>query len=165
MDAIDILIKVRKIVHSINLESKRVQKELGISIPQLLCLKHLAASDGFISTHGELMKTLSLNSSTVTGIINRLEQKGFVARLPKMQDKRITQIILTSKGHATLNEQPKVLHNQLLRNIEKLDEGSKQIINTALDMIITSMLIKDFDAASTALEDTFEEPEKNYPSN
>jgi hypothetical protein len=37
----EVMISVRKIVRAINLESKRVEKNLGISIPQLLTLKHL----------------------------------------------------------------------------------------------------------------------------
>ena len=35
---------IRKIVRAINLESKRVQKDLNISIPQLLTLKYLQCS-------------------------------------------------------------------------------------------------------------------------
>ena len=42
MNFIDILIRLRKIVRSVNLESKRVEKEQGVSIPQLLCLQFLA---------------------------------------------------------------------------------------------------------------------------
>jgi len=33
MDTLDILINLRKIVRAINLESKRIQKDFGLSIP------------------------------------------------------------------------------------------------------------------------------------
>ncbi|MCH1418377.1 MAG: hypothetical protein L7U68_07520 [Flavobacteriaceae bacterium] len=36
-----IMISIRKIVSAINLESKRIEKDYGLSIPQLLTLKFL----------------------------------------------------------------------------------------------------------------------------
>ena len=47
-DANEILLKIRKIVRSINLESKKVQKEYGVSIPQILCLEYLNRSENYL---------------------------------------------------------------------------------------------------------------------
>ena len=41
---------VRKIVRAVNLESKRIEKNFGISIPQLLTLKYLNESPEYRST-------------------------------------------------------------------------------------------------------------------
>ncbi len=38
MDYKEILIQIRRIVRSINLESKKIQKDFSVSIPQILCL-------------------------------------------------------------------------------------------------------------------------------
>src|SRR6056297_3703570 len=103
MDTTEILIKVRKIVRSINLESKKIQKEYGVSIPQVLCLNYLQKAEGFQATQGEIRKFLNLNSSTVSGIIDRLERKGYVARLPRSGDKRVVNITLTSGGEEHLS--------------------------------------------------------------
>ena len=81
METRDILIKIRKIVRSVDIESKKIQKEHGVSIPQVLCLNFLRESNNYQTTQGELRKFLSLNPSTVSGIINRLEKKGYLARL------------------------------------------------------------------------------------
>ncbi|MEN7549976.1 MarR family transcriptional regulator [Rapidithrix thailandica] len=155
MDSIEILIKIRKIVRSINLESKRIQKDFGISIPQLLCLGHLTQCENYQSTHSELMQLLSLNSSTVTGIINRLENRGLVARLPKMGDKRITYIALTSKGFKLLEDTPNILHDQLSAKIDKLPQGKKEMIKEALEIIIEALHIEEIDASPLL---TIEEP-------
>lgn len=64
----EIVTDIRKILRSINLESKRIQKEFGISIPQLLCLTRLGHEEGYQATHKQLTEYLNLNSSTVTGI-------------------------------------------------------------------------------------------------
>jgi len=69
----EVMISVRKIVRAINLESKRVEKNLGISIPQLLTLKHLNEQPDYKSTMRRLRDFLSLNASTVTGIVARLD--------------------------------------------------------------------------------------------
>jgi DNA-binding MarR family transcriptional regulator len=90
----EIMISVRKIVRAINLESKRVEKNFGISIPQLLTLKHLKEKPDYKTTMRSLREFLSLNASTVTGIVSRLETKGYIARLPDPSDKRSTPIVL-----------------------------------------------------------------------
>jgi len=84
---------VRKIVRAVNLESKRIEKNFGISIPQLLILKYLNESPEYRSTMRNLREVLSLNASTVTGIVSRLESKGYIARLPDPKDKRSTPML------------------------------------------------------------------------
>ena len=54
MNYTDILTQIRKIIRSVNLESKRIEKEYGISIPQLLCLNYLNGRDDYKATHKEL---------------------------------------------------------------------------------------------------------------
>jgi len=53
---------VRKIVRAVNLESKRIEKNFGISIPQLLTLKYLNESPEYRSTMRNLREVLSLNA-------------------------------------------------------------------------------------------------------
>ena len=139
MEALEILIDIRKIVRSINLESKRIQKDFGISIPQLLCLGHINRSDNRVSTHRELMNLLSLNSSTVTGIINRLEKNDLVKRLPKSGDKRVTYIGITPKGSEVVLQAPDILHDQLATKIKALPRSTQRKIKDALSIIVEAM--------------------------
>ena len=121
MDTTEILIKIRKIVRSINVESKKIQKEHGVSIPQVLCLHYLKNSENYMATQGEIRKFLNLNSSTISGIIDRLEAKGLVARLPRKGDKRVVNISLTSKGDSLLHKIPPLLQMRLSEKLYKLD--------------------------------------------
>ncbi|MDA0701150.1 MAG: hypothetical protein O2965_02170 [Bacteroidetes bacterium] len=68
MDYTDILINIRKIIRSINLESKRIDKQYGISIPQYLCLNFLNTREIFRATAKEISIHLNLNASTVSGL-------------------------------------------------------------------------------------------------
>ena len=147
MDTKEILIKIRKIVRSIDIESKKIQKEYGVSIPQVLCLNFLHESPNYQSTQGEIRKFLNLNSSTVSGIINRLEKKGFLARLPKSGDKRVVNIALTSSGDKLLSTIPSLLHEQLSEKLKKLDQTELQNVETSLNTIITLLEIEQVEAS------------------
>lgn len=147
MESIDILVNIRKIVRSLNLESKGIQKEFGVSITQLLCMSHLEQSDNYQCTHSDLMSLLSLNSSTVTGIINRLEKRGYVARLQKAGDRRKTYITLTAAGLKLLQETPNVLHERLARKLDRLSEEEKEMVRKSMEIIISAMEIKTIDAS------------------
>ena len=147
MDTTEILIKIRKIVRSIDIESKKIQKEYGVSIPQVLCLNFLHESSNYQSTQGDIRKFLSLNSSTVSGIINRLEIKGYLARLPKTSDKRIVNIALTLAGNKILSTIPSLLHEQLSEKLQKLDQAKLKSVEESLNTLITLLDIEQVEAS------------------
>ena len=47
---------------------------------------------------GELAKILACDNSSMTGITDRLEEKGFVRREPAEQDRRVKLLVLTDEG-------------------------------------------------------------------
>ncbi len=146
MEVSDILIKIRKIVRSIDIESKKIQKEYGVSIPQVLCLSFLNSSPHYQATQSEIKNFLNLNPSTVSGIINRLEKKGFLARLPKTGDKRIVNIVLTSAGEKHLSTIPSLLHEQLSSKLEKLERTELLNVEKSLDTLIDLLNIDELNA-------------------
>lgn len=161
MDTTEILIKIRKIVRSINLESKKIEKEYGVSIPQVLCLHFLKDSPNYQSTQGEIRKFLNLNSSTVSGIINRLERKGFLARLPKSGDKRTVNIALTSAGDSLLGKVPALLHEQLSTGLKKLADSKLEQVEESLDTLVRILEIESLEASPMiTIDDTLEDIEE-----
>lgn len=157
MDYTEILVKIRRIVRSMNLESKRIQKEHGVSIPQVLCLNYLNECNNYQSTHKDIRGYLNLNSSTVTGIVDRLERKGLVARLPKKDDKRTTYIALTSLGAKLLEKIPALLHERLSVKLEKLPVKEIVELSNSLDKLIHYLDISDIDASPLiTIDDTIE---------
>lgn len=147
MDTTDILIKIRKIVRSVDIESKKIQKEYGVSIPQVLCLSFLHKSPNYQATQGEIREFLNLNSSTVSGIINRLEKKGMLARLPKSGDKRVVNIALTSTGDNLLATIPSLLHEQLSEKLQKLDVEELRKVEEGLETLVRILDLGKFDAS------------------
>lgn len=154
MDPTDILISIRKIVRSVNLESKRIDKQMGVSIPQLLCLDFLNRQPQYKASAKEIKGFLQLNASTVTGIIQRLEQKGFIAKLPKAEDRRVTLITLTSKGADVLQNRPSLLQDKLAAKLDSLPESEVEAVAKAIELITNLMEVHDLDASPVLTSET-----------
>lgn len=159
MEYKDILIKIRRIVRSINLESKRVQKDFGVSIPQILCLEYLKQSPGYRATQRAIRDHLNLNSSTVTGIVGRLEKKGLLARLPRSGDKRVMHISLTSKGDELLEKTPDLLQERLQKKLKRLSLDEIIQVGASLDLLIEMLEIEDDEEFPLISGDFDHEPE------
>jgi DNA-binding MarR family transcriptional regulator len=144
----DILIQMRKIIRSINLESKRIEKELGISIPQLLVLQILNDSPEYKATSKYIKEKINLNASTVSGIIYRLELKGLVARLPNLLDKRVQFITLTAKAADMLKNTPQTLQQKISGNLSKLSDNQQTELLKNIDLLVEVMDAKNIEASS-----------------
>ncbi len=132
---VDIILTIRTIVRRINLESKQIEKEYGITITQLLCLTFLAEQNGHQCSSGAIKDYLQLNASTVTGIIDRLIIKGYVVRLPKKDDKRVSRINLTESGEKIVKSSPSLLQEKLASKLETLPGHKKQSISDSLKLL------------------------------
>ena len=75
---------------------------MGLTYPQYLALK--ALDEAQVLTIGGLAQRLSLEPSTITPLIKRLETAGFVSRARGAKDERIVEVGLTDKGRATVAE-------------------------------------------------------------
>tara|TARA_B110000091_G_C13812846_1_gene476113 strand:- start:2367 stop:2849 length:483 start_codon:yes stop_codon:yes gene_type:complete len=147
LEYIEILVKLRKIIRSINLESKKIEKELGISIPQLLVLKYLSDQTDYRAFAKDIKRYINLNASTVSGIISRLESKGLVARSQKVNDKRAIYIILTAKGADLLHKSPSTLQEKLSKRLKKLTKVQIEELDRNIELLTLIMDVEDMDAA------------------
>lgn len=87
--------------------------ELGITYPQYLVLSALWESDG--QSVGAIAQRLSLESSTITPLVKRLESAGLLTRLRSQSDERQVVVSLTANGKA-LHTKSKCLTEALLRD-------------------------------------------------
>lgn len=147
MNHAEILEGLRKIIRAVDLESKRIEKKFGISIPQLLCLRQLLEQPQYQISHKELTKLLHLNSSTVSGILDRLEKKNLIARLAQSSDKRSTMIVLTREGKKLIEQAPYLMQNRLLHKLDQLEEQELKNIKNSIHTLSVMLEIEDLDAA------------------
>ncbi|MCB0760871.1 MAG: MarR family transcriptional regulator [Flavobacteriales bacterium] len=98
MNTLELYGLIRRLNRIADLDSRKLVTRSGLSIPQWLALDFLSKQSDCICTQLELRKALNLNSSTVTGIVSRLESKGAVVKLPVTGDKRNVRLALTQLG-------------------------------------------------------------------
>lgn len=74
-----------------------ISRRFGLSVQQveLLCLL-----SGRRPSFGELAGLLGCDKTNVTGMVDRLARRGFVARETDPDDRRITRAVLTEQGAA-----------------------------------------------------------------
>jgi DNA-binding MarR family transcriptional regulator len=89
-------------VYSTSIAINRLYRPLldtmGITYPQYLVLSTLWETDG--RSIGAIADRLALESSTITPLVKRLEQAGFLARQRCNVDERLVYVRLTEKGRA-----------------------------------------------------------------
>ncbi len=78
--------------------SSRLRK-LGITASQCAVLDYLFVSSKDEVTQRDIEKALSLKNPTVTGLLKRLDEKGFILIVPSNKDKRCKNIYLTEKAY------------------------------------------------------------------
>ncbi len=89
----------------------------GVTPGQYGVLKCLWDENGL--TVKQLAERMYLDSSTITGLLDRMEQKGLIKRLPDASDRRALSVMLTPAGEelkspvsqAILDANKSVLHN------------------------------------------------------
>jgi DNA-binding MarR family transcriptional regulator len=92
-------------------------ESLGLYRGQHRLIDKLHYEDGL--THGELAKALNISNATISKMVQRMEQTGFVDRRPDKSDQRISRVYLTEKGR-DIHEQ---MNNMFIQLQEDEIEG------------------------------------------
>lgn len=98
--------------------------------PQLATLQ-TAARLSKVSA-GALAKEVHVSQGTVTGILDRLEHRGLIARARDGQDRRSTFITVTEAGRHVPRSAPPPLQEQFRRELSKLEEWEQTMILSTL---------------------------------
>jgi DNA-binding MarR family transcriptional regulator len=153
----EILRAIRRILRAVNLESKRCQKEYGLSMPQLLVLSFIAQEPEMRATNKAIKAHMQLNASTVTGILQRLLTKGYVARVPNADDHRGSLVALTQSGYDLITSTPPPLQLKLERGIEKLSESDRKKLKKYFEFVVQLLELGEDDAAPIFTGDLLDE--------
>ena len=99
------------------------------------------------ATISKIAKLTTVSTSALTGNIDKLEKLGYIKRVPSKKDRRVTNIIFTSKGKLLSrlhNKEHLEFTKSLLKNCtdvevnklnEKLDQLIKHLENKTADKI------------------------------
>ena len=141
----DLLVALRRIIRATDLHSKRVSRESGLTIPQIVVLK--SVRDLGEVTTSAISRQVSLSQATVTLILDRLEERGLVERYRSTRDRRIVHSRLTQEGRLALRKAPALLHERFLREFADLSDRRQREIVKALQKVADMMGASGLDAA------------------
>ena len=71
-------------------------KRMGLEASELAALEHLQAAGPM--THKRLGERLSMSPGAITAMIDRLEARGYVERIPNPEDRRSALVRITRRG-------------------------------------------------------------------
>ena len=77
----------------------KILKSIGITSSQCEVLDYLFHSSKENITQRDIERHLNLKNPTVTGLLKRLDEKGFILSVPSAVDKRCKNIFLTEKAY------------------------------------------------------------------
>ncbi|MBI3803633.1 MAG: winged helix-turn-helix transcriptional regulator [Nitrospirae bacterium] len=136
----EIVQSFRRIFKAIQQYSEEVLKEFGVTGPQLWLLKTLRHDGG--TSVSELTQKMYLHISTVSGIIDRLETKGYVVRKRDAPDRRVVMVHLTAIGKRIVDQAPEPSQGKLLHSLQYLSEKEVLEMHEALLKIVRLMEVE-----------------------
>ena len=140
-----VLVALRRVIRATDLHSRNLIKTTGLTAPQLLLLQTIKTR-GEVAI-SELANGVSLSQATVTNIIDRLENRGYVFREKSSQDKRKVHVYLTDKGKLTIKDAPVPLQESFVRQFKGLQDWEQNLIISALQRVAQMMDAEHIDAS------------------
>jgi DNA-binding MarR family transcriptional regulator len=140
-----VLVSIRQIIRAIDIQSKRLARDTGLSSPQLVVLRAIDEL-GEVTTR-VLSRHVSLSQPTVTTILDRLEARGLVERYRSQKDRRIVHSMLTRTGSKTLKTAPPLLQEAFTDAFDALPEKRRSDIVSAVSDLAQMMRADDIDAS------------------
>jgi DNA-binding MarR family transcriptional regulator len=141
----EIVVALRRIIRAVDLHSRQLMDEHGLTGPQLAALRELAR--GGPTAPAGLAERLHLSRATVSGILSRLEARLLASRRPTPSDGRSVLISLTPEGAALAQRAPSLLQERFRRELARLEEWEQLALLSALRRIATMMDASGLDAS------------------
>ncbi len=141
----EILIALRRIIRAVDLRSKTLVKETGLTAPQLVVLQSLARSGP--TKPSALSRDVSLSQPTVTAILDRLTTAGLVKRDRSDTDRRAVLAELTPEGEAAAARSPQLLQAGFIDAFHKLPSWEQHMLIASLQRIAELMNAETIDAS------------------
>ena len=140
-----IMSSLRQITHAVDIYSRRLRSEHGITVPQLICL--IAIIENKNSTTSEIATKIHVANSTIVGILDRLEAKKYITRQRDTVDRRKVFVSATAQGKKLIKIAPSPLQDKLSESLANLPELEQAAIALSLEKIVDLMGVNDISPA------------------
>ncbi len=118
-----VIIALRRITRAADIHSHLLQRDFGVTGPQLSTLRVVHRLQP-VST-GALARAACIGYATLTGILDRLEDNGYVTRTRDPEDRRSVILKMTKSGERLLASAPSLLQTRLREELTRMSERER----------------------------------------
>ncbi|MBW2172586.1 MAG: MarR family transcriptional regulator [Deltaproteobacteria bacterium] len=138
-----IIFQIRRLTQAKELYTKELNKKYQVSASQLNSL--IALYEQGSLPPSQIARHIMVKSSTVTGIIDRLEQKGLVTRSRTSPDRRVITVELTESGRTLAENAPPPIQQKVVEGLERLPQSEMEKIVLGLNMLTQMLDVQDLE--------------------
>lgn len=146
-----IVAAIRKVVRAVDVHSKRLVENFGLTGPQLATLQEAIRLEP--TSPSAIARAVHLSPGTVTGILSRLERRGYITRRRSEHDRRTVIVQVTSDGRRLMDMAPSLLQDRFRRELERLEEWERSMILATLQRVAGLMGAEQLDASPHLISD------------
>ena len=138
-----IIFSIRRLIQASELYTKELNKKYQISAAQLNCILTLYEYGPLPLS--QIAKHMMVNSSTVTGVVDRLEKKGFAERMRNSPDRRVITIQLTEVGKKLAENAPPPIQQKIIDGLKQTEKAKIEQIVRSLNMLTDMLDVQDLE--------------------
>ena len=142
-DTKQIIFSIRRLIQASELYTKELNKKYQVSAAQLNCILSLYEHGSLPPS--QIAKHMMVQSSNVTGVVDRLERKGFVERTRNSPDRRVITIQLTKAGKKLAENAPPPIQQKIIDGLKQTKKAKKEQIVRSLGMLTDMLDIQDLE--------------------
>ena len=136
-----VIIALRRITRAADIHSHLLQRQFGVTGPQLTTLRVIHRLQP-VST-GALARAACIGYATLTGVLDRLEEHGFVTRNRDRDDRRTVIVAMTKAGEELLGFAPSLLQTRLREELSRMPDEKRILVRDSLLQVATLMEADD----------------------
>ena len=122
---------IRSVVRALRINTRSIELKMGISLAQLFVLQQL--SEKSAASLNELADRTATHQSSVSVVVRRLVDRGYVSRTASASDKRRIEIAVTPSGLALLGGAPETIQTQLMAALRTMGESEQVALAELLE--------------------------------
>jgi DNA-binding MarR family transcriptional regulator len=138
-----IIFSIRRLIQASELYTKELNKKYQISAAQLNCILTLYEYGPLPPS--KIADYMMVKSSTVTGVVDRLEIKGLAERMRNSPDRRVITIQLSEAGKKLAQNAPPPIQQKIIDGLKQTGNAKKEQIVSALNMLTDMLDVQDLE--------------------
>jgi MarR family transcriptional regulator, organic hydroperoxide resistance regulator len=139
--ALDFMRLLWAVDHGLQRRSKRMVRDLGVTGMQRIVIRLVGRYPEIAA--GRLADLLHVHPSTLTGVLRRLGERGFLSREHDPEDRRRSRFVLLGPGHSVDSTQAGTVEAAVRRALARLPPESVDAARTVLSAVADELARSD----------------------